>query len=123
MNSSLLEKFLVEMGKVLEQAKDFSMEQLPLSAKEILHYSIAIDCMWLAFGLILLGIDYIAFIYIRNAINKDYENDGREAIYLAPLLLSIPGLIVTFTSVADLLKVVFAPRVYLLEYISHILTK
>lgn len=123
MDSTVLNKFLEQMGEMLKEAKDFSLEQLPIVAKEILQYNLAVDLSWLAFALVLL----IATIVIHRKINafvKDYGSRGMDdwgGLYAIPGLLSIIVFIIVCNEGHDALKIWLAPRVYLLEYIAHLL--
>ena len=80
MNNEILNKFLIEMGKTLEQTKDFAMEQMPLVAKEILVYKcyehICNSCL-IILAIILLS---IIAVFGYKGMLKDDAKIGRAHV-------------------------------------------
>ncbi len=118
MNNEILAKFLMAMGDVLKEAKDFSIEQLPIVAKEILSYSFAMSIVHLLVGLVFLG----AVIFIGNAVQKIIKKDSSWVpLHIGTVMGGLLAIAILIDSSTEILKIWLAPRVFLLEYIAHLL--
>jgi hypothetical protein len=123
MDSTVLNKFLEQMGEMLKEAKDFSLEQLPIVAKEILQYHLAVDLGWLGFALLLTLASLVVIFWFTRLIKAEGPR-GMEnywGMYLIPGLMNLISFIIFVNEGRDALMIWLAPRVYLLEYISRLL--
>lgn len=94
---------------------DFATAQLPQVAIEILHWGVIIRSIGFLIPLmILIGM----LIWGHNNYQKSPWSN--ESVFLFSLSLSVPILLIIGNGYV-LLKILAAPRVYLLDYISHLL--
>jgi len=116
MNKETLDSFVGEMTNLLKTAKDFTVEQVPQVAKEILRYNAALDMMWIVVGMVGLFLSYKFYKFTK----KLCKTEQYEILYVVVGCTSIISVITTLASAADLLKIELAPRVFLLEYLARL---
>lgn len=117
MKQEVIDKFLVEMLQFLKAAKDFTMEQIPEVAKEILRFNLAMSVIHTLLGLALILLSYRLFRFVKKS-NVFTEFEG---FAIAGMTVSgVVGLIVFFVNIHYVLKVWLAPRLYLIEYLAEL---
>lgn len=133
MNEELKNKandMLLEMLNGLEKMVDFSVEQLPLLVQELLFWnftkSLILSVFW---GLVLIT-SVIVFIKLLKWGFSSYEDsylkkhESSPEIFIPSTIilpvLMICSVIVIFENL-DWLKIMIAPRLYLLEYAASLI--
>ncbi len=116
MKKELLDDFVKEMISTLKSIKGFSEKQIPQIAKEVLKYNLVNDLFILAVCTsVILASIYLGFLYPYGK-------------YEAPIAQLIGVLVVLFTGmplvncVSELIQIITAPRVFLIEYLSSLLS-
>ena len=123
----ILEKLL----QATEAAVDFSKEEIPVLIREIISYNIYSNILDICFSIfivilpILLAIKWL-FIWFEKFIKERFKNldDEGSARIAAAALMIIPILIIAgscssiLSNCSELLKLYFAPRLFLLEYLK-----
>ena len=106
----------IDAGK---NAADFAVEQAPLLVREIISYNIAINGLWVAIG--------VAVLFSLKPLGKKakamIKNGDEELVIPLCIFFGIAILFIVLFSVARLpylLKAIFAPRLFLIEYIAQI---
>ena len=100
----------------IEKGVDFTMEQAPLLVREFYNWHIAEAIFWLVLSVIVLSIPYFMYkIYKKyDAFRED------ELMVFFPIMASIIslvfGVIMFISNLLDLIKLIVAPRLYLIEY-------
>lgn len=122
MDSQVLNKFLTEMTDMLREAKDFSMQQIPIVAKEILSYNLMMNLIGVGLGALFVLVGIVLFIKINKTLQASNEalNDW-FGLYVIPFALGLIGSLIIHAYLPTALQIYLAPRVYLLEYMSHLL--
>lgn len=107
---------------MLVSAKDFVIEQSPLVLRELLLLETITRGVWVGLGLLILLITISFTIYIKKHWHwyKGKDPQAGLAIMLPALgyVFSIPIILI---HIIPLIKVIIAPRVYLIEYISNLI--
>ena len=107
---------MVELLSYLKTAADFAAEQAPLVLQEILNWGIASNLLW-----IIIGILFIALIVIGNVkLTRKYPNDDFAPLYVISGLGGFFILIGVLMSMFDVVQIIVAPRVYLIEYVGRL---
>ena len=121
MDKEILNKFLIEIGTLLQQAKGFTVEQLPLVAQEILTYGLYTHLMdlFLAIVFVIGGIVMIKKIH-NMLIKKDWYTDPPVLLYAVPICLIITGVFSIQYDIEKIFKIKYTPRLYLIEYVSKL---
>ena len=105
---------------VLKDAKNFVLDQAPKVIKEFLVWRMTQCAFWLVFGLLLVGLTFIASW--RIVVNT---KPGSEERALATVLrwAVAPLLFFAFVgpNVYEMLYIYLAPRVYLIENVAYLL--
>ena len=114
-NSEELLRPLVEKAiEGIEKGVDFTIEQAPLLVQEFYNWHIAESVFYLVLSVILLSMPY--FMY---RLAKRCEVFREEGIAL-PIIVSVSGIMLGgcmfLESLLDLIKLIVAPRLYLIEY-------
>ncbi len=115
----------LEAGKTnIIKAADFVKEQAPELVREILAWN-------LVRSILLLVIGWTAFIWMLRWCIKDIKryNDDEEnliqtsdgMIIVLWVIVGVVGFVMGTIHVFEALKIIFAPRLYLLEYIKTLL--
>lgn len=122
MKQEALNEFVTFMTETLKQAKDFTLEQAPMVCKEVIHWTIASNILCLLAGLIVLAATYPFYKFINRKIENQcsYDAWGIGHIF-GTLPLIIFGAVTIFASVMEITKVVVAPRIFLIEYFTHLI--
>tara|TARA_R110002050_G_scaffold108009_2_gene218590 strand:+ start:353 stop:709 length:357 start_codon:yes stop_codon:yes gene_type:complete len=97
----------------IEKGVDFAIEQAPLLVQEFYNWHIAETVIYLVISVILLSIPYVMY-----RLDKKY--DFSNEIILFPVFVSLVsfliGVIMFVAGLLDLVKLIVAPRLYLIEY-------
>lgn len=124
MTQEVLTKFISEMCDLLKAAKDFTLEQAPKVAIEILHYRLAMAIVYMVIALIIGTLGF----FLRKWAVKAYKENGERsnadmefAWIFGWLAMLVACPVMFFINLIDLLKVTLAPRLYLIEYLSELL--
>lgn len=120
MDKSIVDNFMVEMGNLLKSAKDFTVEQAPQVAKEILHYNLASCIVWLILG-IAGGIATWKFcMWIAKKGEDDSDYNG---FYMLAAIPAIVSMLILESNAMEIVKIYLAPRLYLIEYFADLVKK
>ncbi len=105
----------------LKAGKDFVVEQTPSICKEVIAWGIAKGILFIIIGTVFLIICWRVVKWARK--NWDDLEDGVVAAVsvLGAIILIITGLILFLIGLFDLAYIVAAPRLYLIEYFTHLL--
>lgn len=96
-----------------KQAGDFVVEQTPLLVQEILTYNGIISG-----GLSLLGV--VLFIVGVIVVFKSKWDEPRLT-NIPFVILAVISQVVFWENIGTFLKITFAPRLYLIEYVSELI--
>lgn len=112
-----LVEYLTESAK---QGIDFTKEQAPLVAQEIVQWTIGESAVLIVSGLIGLGIGaYLLRLGIRG-LRDDWG--GLEGLPIAGgVMLSSVSILMVVTNTLTLVKAITAPRLVLLDYLGKLL--
>lgn len=112
-----LNQILQELLGLLKDTKNFTMREAPDVAKQIIRYEIAKT----VFLMISIAAAYLPGSWILNAVQFIADKDGRlfASILAIVLLIGITAGLVALTM--ELLKLLLAPKVFLLEYVHKLL--
>lgn len=119
MDKELLAKFLTELGSTLKDTKDFSIEQLPLIAKEIITYNLAESIMGIVLCLGGVGLSVYFWKKIQKYLSD--SNDDSSPLFILPGVGALGCSIGVVVNLTNVIFIYFAPRVFLLEYVAHLL--
>jgi len=123
MNDELQKRLLGYLSKVengINDIVEFGSDQVPILVQEILAFSMIEAALYAAFKIIAA----ILILYGGNRLSKyilERSKDGEHYIPLAlSILLHAPFLFSAIGNILIALKVYFAPRLFMLEYIREI---
>lgn len=121
---SNINEILTYLLDAVKTAEAFTVEQVPLLAQEIITYGIASNTACVIAGSVALWVGM--FLGKRGvAENKKPYHEQNEPVIILGIMggtgLALGGLCVIALSVGDLIKAIFAPRLYLIDYVSNLL--
>lgn len=123
----IIQQFSNELLEWVRSGKHFVAEQVPLLVQEIIRWGIAEHCIFLFISVLLIGAGLIAVRYwINNKVwvQQTLDNpltEGRGiAVILAAILPTVFGIFAFFINCWCLAKILVAPRLFLIEYMSNI---
>lgn len=121
-----------EMLTWLKEGKEFATEQAPLFAHDIISWGIAYNSVWVIIGLVEMLAAIWAYNFLRKAIWDTIPEAEKQGIwddatgfawmftFCPPPVVGFIGFCTFFNSLLDLVKPLFAPRVFLIEYLSNL---
>ena len=113
-------------------AKDFIVEQVPDVLKQIVHWQTVSSLTYTILSIVFLISSTILFVVLLKkfrTLEKNWKGDKYDP---NPWALAVVANVLAYLSVAlicflnflqylsDFLKVYFAPKVFLIEYLTHI---
>lgn len=126
MNKDKSDELVAFLLESLKSSKDFLAEQIPEVAKEMLawgtaYYSVGVTCFALAALLFLLLARFCC-----KRLAKEEDKDKREitiGVFLVSCVAILLFMLLTIYPTCQLLKIRFAPRLYLMEEITAMVKK
>jgi hypothetical protein len=128
------EKILASFETILayaNQAAEFAAEQAPLVVQELIMWGIASSAFSAAMAAVLSIVFYLTAkkcYRLISAENEKQYSDRNEAVQVVSVITGvISGIgipitaLITITSLYDMVYVIVAPRLYVLEYASKII--
>lgn len=107
----------------LQNGEDFVLTQAPDVAQQLITYHWYKSVIALFIALFLLGwfTFFVYRVFKANEIER-YDKEFYIMIHVFGAVFSgIPGLIISFESISSLLMLTFAPKIWLLEYVTNLL--
>jgi len=121
MEERLLE-YLDEIVEALKSGVSFVGDQAPIFITEILTYYTVVYSVWSVVCLV-VTVFFVWLVVITTRALKDNTKDqeGLAMLGVVSTLFSVIFFIVTIVNVIKLLKVLIAPRLFLLEKVADLL--
>lgn len=119
LQQALAESLTSALSAVKEGAAT-AKDQIPLVVQEKLTFDMAWAIVWVTMALILVG---LAFRYWKRAWQLTKEEGGDAPVILGPIVLLVTGVPMLFNNLYTVFQIYFAPRLYVIEWISGLVTK
>lgn len=110
-----------ELLNWLQGTRTFVLEQAPDLAKEIVAWGRVESALGILLGLIILGGASILGYWGRKIWLKDNWADCLVLFWIFGVILGTVGVAVTLCNFSNFAEATFAPKIYLLEYLGHLL--
>lgn len=121
--SDRLEQVVEKVASYVEAGAEFAVTQAPLLVREILNWEIALRCgaAFVSFVALAFGLWAFRYIYVQERYDR-YSRYSDSAVLgmVAAGSVSAVGLATFVYNTFALVKVLVAPRLFLLEYFSHL---
>ncbi len=117
--TTLVEKGVSKALAYIEQTETFVVEQAPLLVQEVLSYGLFTSLFWSGFWLLLCVGAVIGGVWVWRVIEKD-GGDPRHG-FLIILFGGGPTAAGFICNLFTAAKIIFAPRMYLLEQLKELL--
>lgn len=128
----VLAKVLEKALAVAEKTGNFVVEQAPDVVQQLIVYNTVINLFWTLLGVLLLFLSpYLvgrSFKFHRDSSNYDLNSVTRDeagikgGISLGSAIMSaFMGVLFFSTNFSDTMKLLFAPKVWLLEYAATLI--
>lgn len=112
---------------VTTKAIDFASTQIPDVIHQLLVWKLAEALTWMGLGLVIIGL----FVWVRSRIARWVKDDRAryrgdiDALHTFTVMggcatFCVSGLLI-FCSLLDVLKIWLAPKIFLIEYVSHLI--
>lgn len=125
---------LKEMVELLKQGKQFAEEEIPLVLQEFLTWELTSSIMWVVIGIILfLVARYLPHTWLDKEQKREdddkffnrYCPKSMASCVAARVFFIILGIISTCITISNLfttIKIIIAPRVYLIEWANSLIS-
>lgn len=112
-----------EVLSIVQGSKDFIIEQAPDLVQQIIAYNYYINWFYLFICILMIGsVIYAAKKAIVLSREDSYHNEGWILIHsLYGLFVGFGSFIFTLGTVNNLLLLHFAPKIFLIEYLSRLI--
>ena len=109
-----------------EKSGNFVIEQAPDLVKQLITYKTIETsiCVLIEITLMYLIFRYFKYLYKKNNEDSDFISDNEFHI-TGMIITSLMGIFLFFafiTDISNLIQLIFAPKIYLLEYIAKLLS-
>jgi hypothetical protein len=129
LQSSLQSNLVSTVNDAIAAGRDavsFTYEQAPLVVKEVLTYNGICSGLYMLLGALVMYGGYRVIKWARKSYN-DYDGSGSVPPDISVLggmfggvFPMVIGVAMLFINLTVLLQIVFAPRLYLIEYIANL---
>jgi len=125
---------LKEMVELLKQGKQFAEEEIPLVLQEFLTWELTSSIMWIVVGIIFFLVGrYLPYAWLykeQNNADDDkffnrYCNRGKAntvTAFIFFIILGAIGACITISNLFATIKIIIAPRVYLIEWANSLIS-
>ncbi len=117
-------KFLEKAGNVVDKAVDTLQAEVPLVVKEFLQWK------FIEAGMN-VGACTLVFLVLGVIVWQSYKQLKKDpdsvwfmlcpAVVMIALMIAAPGADISFKNAKTMLKIKYAPRIYLIEYTSDLI--
>jgi hypothetical protein len=118
-----LEQALIEMINAAVSVKDFIVAETPEVVNQLLIWKCAESAIYAIFSILLVGLSIYMWkkiIQKEREVKREFESGMGYAIgTVATLLVLIPSVVGFFN--LDWLKILIAPKLYLIEYTAELI--
>jgi hypothetical protein len=101
-------------------AVEFSKAQLPEVVEQLLMWRMTESAIWFSVGIMVMTITVWANLKAHGAIKKGDMDDMAYAIVVPVSLFTFTGGFAATAASLDWLKIMIAPKLYLLEYAASL---
>ena len=112
--------------EVAEKSGNFVIEQAPDLVKQLITYKTIETsiCVLIEITLMYLIFRYFKYLYKKNNEDSDflYDNEFHFGGITITFVLSILCFFAFIYDISNLIQLIFAPKIYLLEYIAQLLS-
>ncbi len=109
---------LEQMKEWVKSAEAFTVEQVPLLVREMIEFGTVMYASGVALGVFFL-LTCAGLMFAAYRLDKKYKMAAGCIIFGA--MVGIAGFIVTAFNLVDLYKVIFAPRLYILQELGKVI--
>lgn len=114
-----LNQALQEILDTLIATKDFVIEQAPDVVQQLLMWNTTACSIGTVVGLILLSVGFMMYYHNDKLFKENNKNNWDENLSAFWLILSVIGFIISMSFGFTLLKILIAPKLYVIEYIIN----
>lgn len=101
--------------------KDFVIEQAPDICKQILVFGFASNIVYITLCVLFIATSlYVIKHIIKNVNIKDFDNFGILFFVIVLFIFSTVCFGIMIKDILELLKIYYAPKLYLIDYIMHV---
>lgn len=119
-DDSAINEFLKQVTNGIVQAQDFATAQLPDIAQQAIRYNIAINSGCLIFTLIGFAVCLWGHLSILRKFRENDRFSDVEFLWLPLSLVVVFNAMGFFASLSAVLKLWLAPKVWIIEYMGHL---
>lgn len=110
-----------ELLNWLQGTRTFVLDQAPDLAKEIVAWGRVESALGILLGLIFVGVTFGLSYQGHKIWLKDNLADCLILFWVFGVIVGIVGICITLCNLSTWAQATFAPKIYLLEYLGHLL--
>lgn len=118
MNPSNTDQLIKFVTDTLQQGKDLVIDQAPTVVKEFLRWNFYQDLFWIGVGLATILTGTIIYYKLKKSLKGTMEYGFQ---FVPGAVGWIIGTVAVAINLFDLIKLLVAPRIYLIEYVTSLL--
>ena len=105
----------------LTTIQDFVIEETPIVLQQVLAWEFAVNLIWFIIGLVLLITVIVVIVTLMKQAIKENNDEAPLIILILGIFVGIFPLIIVISTI-DWLKILIAPKIFLIEYLSNLIT-
>lgn len=114
-----LSAILETLQKGVEAGTDFAIQEMPFVVEELLRWKFVMHTIGTGIGVLLFIVFILSLVF---AVKTEDPEDAAPTVGFALRFALFPSLFILLVSGTTLLKIWLAPRIYLIEYISNLVS-
>ena len=119
-----MEEFLQQTLEWMQSGIDWFNAELPIYVEQLIKWKLASNWVGVGIGIILIVLGFVSLkiMYKKHNENKEFGySDEWMWLWVLVSILWLSGTIILISCTMNVLQLMIAPRVYLIEYIGRML--
>lgn len=118
----MTDQLIKEVLEIVRSSKDFVLAQAPELAREVVYYARVENAVEVLLGVVGIVIIFFGYRKVRAKVDSGEWDDelAYPLSFIVALFGGIGSIVAICDGISDGTKAFLAPKLYLLEYLSHL---
>lgn len=121
--TDLLVKMIDVTVQSVSDVVEFGKQQIPDIINQLLMWKMAESSVWMVFGIVILVVGLFFSNYYYNRLEEAEQGLGMCIRIIGSTISLVAGSIIIISNLLDVLYILLAPKVWLIEYGAELMKK